>query len=451
MMHVFEILLPASRAGAVVLLSAVALGAAPGALGANEAATGDTPPVLLRSTLFITPVEAAGTGLAPEVSVRLTVDERGRVSDPEVLSITPSSHYDGLFRDAVLETLESWRYAPATRDGEPVVATLEWMVQFLPRSRRGADSGPTAEDEAWRLKRVFALPPDRQEERLHNFSSIAERWLDPEQRRRADSARFVVISDSPGEEAASTIAGNLEAVFHVLDGVFRDDIEPQPTDYKLIVYLYAREASFQGMGSELAAAEWATGLYMPPGLFGFHLEVDHVDRVLVTMIHEAVHAYVDRHLAHPGFRPPPWVSEGLAEYFAKSEIVKGELVPGRIREGKYVVDAVRGGAYRRTTSAGWSLDEAQQAVRAGRAASVADLVGGGRESFYGDEISMHYALSWLLIHYLRHGEPEWAEREFPAFLLYVLEGYPAEEALEEVYGKTPRQMEDAFRDHVRSL
>jgi hypothetical protein len=431
-----------------LLLPALLAGPAAPAATADGAAT---PPVLLRGSLFLTPIETAGTGLAPEVGIRLTVDERGRVRDPEILAVTPSSRYDELFREAVLETLDRWRYAPARQGGEPVSVTLEWTVQFRPRSASPAASAPLALETEERLTHVFRLSSDDQAERLRNFATIAERWLEAGQRRRAASDRFVVVSDATEASTAETIAGNLEAVYGVLDATLGDDLDLAATPYKMMAYVYRSQASYAGFTGELTAPEWAQGFYVPPGLFSFHLETGSVDTLLSTMIHEAVHGYVDRHLARPGFPAPPWLVEGLCEYFARSEIRDGRLEPGRVREGRYVADGLRGGAYRQRTETGWSLDELRRALRGGELPGAAELMASGRAEFYGEDIGLHYAASWVLVHYLHHGEPGWAEEEFPDFLLYVLEGYDAEEALERVYGRTPDQLDAGLREHVRSL
>lgn len=430
------------------LLAVVVTGGPPAAAEAP-----DEPPVLLRKSLFLTPIETAGTGLEPEVRLRLTVDTRGRVRDAEVLSISPSSEYDELFREATLETVEDWRYAPARSGGEPVEATLEWTIKFLPKSGRtpragfGSDPG----DAEARLARIFTFPREKQAERLRSFSSLAEVQLQGDGRQHAETPRFVVISDSPRPDTAATVAGNLEAVFNVLGTTFGEEIEPQPGHYKQIVYVYAHRASFAALSAALTTPEWANGVYVPPGLFAFHLETGTVDSLLGLMIHEAVHAFADQHLVRPGFRLPPWMSEGLAEYVGRSEIRKGRIELGRIREGKYVADPIFGGAYRRTTAAGWSLDRAKQALRKGEAPSVEELVDAAPEVFYGGDVAMHYALSWLLVHYLRHGEPGWAGEEFPTALLYLAEGYPPDAVLQEVYGRTPAEMDAAFQGYVRSL
>jgi TonB family protein len=424
------------------------------AKAADRAEPADSPPVLLRKRLLLTPEETAGTGLAPEVRVRIRVDRQGRVSDVEVPSITPSSEYDDLFRRTVVDTLESWRYAPARSEGEPVETTLEWTIQFLRRPTRSAGGSAGLDpvlDDPTRHARVFTLPREQQAELLQHLAGLAEPQLDRASRRRADSPRFVVISDASDAATAETVASNLEAVYGLLDETFRPEIELQPAHYKLVVYLFRTRDAFSRLTAQVESPEWAEGLYMPPGLFAFHLEAGSVDTLLGTLIHEAVHAYTDQHLVRPGLRPPPWLVEGLAHYFGLSEVRKGRLVPGSIREGKYVIDQRLSGAYRRTTDTGWSLDRLQRAVRTGEAVGAATLFSLGPEAFYGDDKDLHYAMSWLLVHFLRHGEPGWSGEEFPTLLLYVAEGYPAAAALETVYGLSPADLEEPLRAYVKGL
>jgi hypothetical protein len=392
----------------------------------------------------------------PEVGVRLRVDRLGRVRDVEVRSISPSTEYDEVFRRVVLEELRTWRYAPARLDGEPVEATLEWTIQFLkiPEGRSsgsGVLRGSTISDDALRAAQIFELPPEKQEEALRETASLAERHLDAGKRRRVDSPRFVVITDAPDAETARTVAGNLEAVFGLLDEMLGAGLELQPEHYKMIVYLYWSRTSFAAFRAEVPTSPWAEGFYAPPGLFTFHLETGLVSRVLSALIHESVHAYVDRHVVRPGLRLPTWFSEGLAEYFARSEVRDGRLVPGAVRKGEFVLDRLRGGAYRRKTDTGWTFDLVQRAVRKGEGPTVAELLAMDVESFYGEQRSLHYALSWLLVHFLRHGEPGWSDEEFPALLLYLAEGYPAEAAIETVYERSAEELKERFREHVASL
>ena len=88
------------------------------------------PPVPLRSPLPWVPDELAGSGLTPEAAVRVSIDERGIVRKVEVLSIRPTTDYDEIVRQELVETLSRWRYAPERRDGVPEATTLEWRVRF---------------------------------------------------------------------------------------------------------------------------------------------------------------------------------------------------------------------------------------------------------------------------------------------------------------------------------
>ncbi len=443
-------------AGLMITLLTAASGARADASAETRAdgAPPDSPPVLLRDSLLLTPIEAAGSGVAPEVDVRLTVDRQGRVARVEVLSIKPSSAYDDAFRQAVEETLGSWRYAPAWKDGETVESTLRWTIKFqekagLPPSGT-SDLGPMFES-ASSLEQIFTLPFDQQAKYLKHLASLAEPYLDTSHRRRADSARFVVISDAPDAGTAETLARNLEAVFTLLDQTFQPDVPPYPDHYKLVVYVYWKSASFSALVSQVGAAEWANGFYAAPGFLAFHLETGDVDDLLGLMVHEAVHAYMDRYLDRPGFRPPPWLAEGFASYFGKSEIHKGHLVLGSVREGKYVIDQRLRGAFRWKTQAGWTLGDVRLAVRKGTVATPADLLAMNRETFYGGDVTLHYALSWLLVHFLRHGEPGWADEQFPTLVLYLTEGYPAAAALETVYGLSPQELNRPFQEYVRTF
>jgi hypothetical protein len=440
--------------GAVVLCLAC-LAAFPTSAFADEPAPEKQPPIPLRTGSFLTPAEMAGTGLTPEVALRARIDARGRVGDVEILGIVPSSEYDDLLRRITIETVERWRYAPARVDGEPVEATLEWTVQF---KTRGA-TGVTPEPDWMRLglgpwddlpaTRMLTLPVAKQEEYLRRYAGLAERQLVAGRRRQFDTSRFVVVSDAEEPRVAEIAAGNLEATFNVLDGLFRPGIEPQPAHYKSLVYVFSERRALDALTAAIRTPEWADGLYSAPGFLVFHLEQQSPEAAMAAMLHEAVHAYTDRHLLRPGYAPPVWLAEGLAEYMASSRIRRGELIPGRTLTRKLELNRRTGGAFRVKTRAGWSLDEVKKAVRAGEAPGLAELLTADRIAFYGEDFALYYSLSWLFIHYLRHGEPGWAEREFPALVLYLVEGFPSAVAIEAVYGVPPAAMDAAFRTYVQ--
>ncbi|MBZ5637315.1 MAG: energy transducer TonB [Acidobacteriia bacterium] len=97
---------------------------------AADRAAASLPPVALHREAPSIPPEAAGSGAAPAVTVRVRIDGRGRPSSVETLRIDPSGPFDDAFLRATREAIAKWRFAPALRNGRAAEATLEWTVQF---------------------------------------------------------------------------------------------------------------------------------------------------------------------------------------------------------------------------------------------------------------------------------------------------------------------------------
>lgn len=311
-------------------LLAIALSALPlFTVGAQENRT----PVLLRGFSLLTPLDTAGTGLAPEVKLRVKIDARGRVDEVKILEIEPSSEFDELFRQKIRQSLERWRYAPKIEQGQTVPTTLEWTIQFQPRTESlvqqiGDLPAMFGEDPEQLRARILSLPLEQRKKILEGLVRSAEKNLVPGRRHRHDSPRFVVITDTK-PEVAEIVANNLEATYTVVDRLFQPGLSPQPEPYKMVVFVFARRDSFIGLLKETMRFEWFSGFYNPTGFIALHLEMPSKEFVMGTLLHEATHAYVDRFLTRPGTWLPRWLGEGFAEYIGNSEIKKGKLVPGR--------------------------------------------------------------------------------------------------------------------------
>lgn len=417
------------------------------------------PPVPLRTPALLVPEASIGSGLTPEASVRVSLDARGRVEKIEVLSIVPSSDFDEVFRSAIVDVLSEWRYAPQLRDGAAEPTRLEWRIRFPARAaeaRGGAHDEilPMAvgridgADAESRRAAILALPEKQRLALLDEELRAALATLDQARTRKASTARFVVHTDAEHADVAQGIANNLEAIFNVLAQELIPGIDRLPERYKIQVVAYRTRSSYVDLMSRTPTFEWSSGYYHPAGLIAFHLEQQTNDDVLSLLLHEATHAFFDRHLVQRGVALPRWLGEGFAEYVGNSEIRKGRLVPGKTVRGKYVIAG--GGVARIDTSGGQQLDEAKRALRKGEGLSLRDLLGAEPDTFYGERRSLYYASAWLLVHYLRDGGDGWATERFPKFLLYLAEGYPAEAALRALYG--PIDVADgAFRDYVRSF
>ncbi|MGE0625938.1 MAG: energy transducer TonB [Pseudomonadales bacterium] len=93
------------------------------------AATQNRPMQLVSGSGPVYPAAAKADGIEGVVVVRYGVSKDGRVIDARVDSAQPT----GIFEDAALAAVRSWRYNPALRDGEPVavdnvVSTLRFEL-----------------------------------------------------------------------------------------------------------------------------------------------------------------------------------------------------------------------------------------------------------------------------------------------------------------------------------
>ncbi len=318
----------------LAMVLGVTLAAASPTQAQEESKLPDRTPVVLRHFPLLTPRETAGSGIAPEVQVKVALDDRGRVTDVKVVSIKPASEYDEIFRQATIETILLWRYAPAIEDGKAIATTLKWTVQYRPTSAEG--SGPLLATDPFLMRtpdqRRAELQTRSDAERqklLERYAKSCEKHLDPLQRRYFASPRFVVVTDSAERETAEVVAANLEATYNLLDELFQSDIPPLPERYKIVVYIFRQRAAFARAAAELQLPGRAKGVYYAPGLLLFHLEAASPEDLLHTLIHESFHAYSDSHLLRPGLRIPQFLEEGLAEYISNSQIKKGKLIPGK--------------------------------------------------------------------------------------------------------------------------
>ena len=424
----------------------------------SDAGQSDRPAVELFSPIPQYPSEALGSGLDPEIEVRVQVNELGRITEISILRITPSSEFDRIFADAVEETLLEWRYAPRYEAGESVSTELQWSTEFIGLREASPRSGG---HDLW--KRLLGFTPDPgpsskdlpMEQRRQLLEERVTTGLQAlgEDEVEVSSPRFVVRTDA-GEETAHALSNNLEVVFRVLDDLFGKAIRPRFEQLKVQVFAFSEASSLSSLRSACFPTEEApAGFYENLGVIGMHLQVPTPEHANELLVHEATHAYQDRHLVRRGIRLPDWLTEGLADYMANSKIRKGKLVPGRI-PGRHVYARVNQGSLRVTlaeSNARLNLAAVKSAIRRGEAPTIIEMADADQDTFLGQRRQLYYSMSWLLVHFLRHGEESWETQEFPSFLLYAAEGFPITEALETAYGCPVSELERPFRDHITSF
>jgi hypothetical protein len=423
----------------------------------GRAAAVDIPPQAIHSPLPLTPWAAAGLLTPPMATVELTVGPRGLVTGVEVTSVYPQTSADAALREAVKETLGTWRFAPAIRDGKPAEAAVKMQIQFarLEPERReshrastyvvgfaGADD-PEAAAREWRID---ALGQGAFLEERKQALAAADALIPAARRREQDAPHFQVVTDASKPEVPAILAQNLEAVYTTLGGLFANVGPLERPRAPLTAYVFESERTLRQYVASVGMMPEAAGLYVPLGLVLFHLEMPSTESLLRVLMHETTHAFVDRYLDRRGVQLPMWLGEGLAEYVGNSDVEAGRLKPGSHKP--YAVYHAGASAWRAQSMTSVDAATVKAAIKNGSSMPVSKLLGTSASRFYGKDWSLYYTESWLLVHFLRHGRPGWSEAQFPTFLLYAAEGFSTEDAVAQVYGLEGEALEKAYRDYV---
>jgi len=91
-----------------------------------EAGDLDQPPRVIVHTAPLYPTQAQMREIEGFVEVRFLVDDQGRVSNITVLNASPP----GLFDDAVVRAVGTWRFDPGRIDGRAVASWVETTIRF---------------------------------------------------------------------------------------------------------------------------------------------------------------------------------------------------------------------------------------------------------------------------------------------------------------------------------
>ena len=168
--------------------------------------------------------------------------------------------------------------------------------------------------------------------------------------------------------------------------------------------------------------EFATAYYYPGA-----------ERDTIVMSHggsenfpTAIHEYVHLVVQHAGVKPPPWLNEGLAEFYSTlrplgGKIVVGDIIPGRLA-----------------------------ALRADNWVPLSVILAADQNSPYYNEknkAGSFYNEGWALTHMLSLSDeyrPKWKE-----FVAAVIKGRDAAEALSQIYGKPLAAIDQDLQYYIR--
>ena len=192
------------------------------------------------------------------------------------------------------------------------------------------------------------------------------------------------------------------------------------------VYLFAGQSGYLRYAAQMTGTIpiHTAGLYSPvlKQLLIWNLPVR--DDMMRTVRHEALHQYMDA----LGFDAPPWLQEGLGEYFELAEVTRGQVVAGQTNE-RHVATLCAEGA---------------------DLVPLAQFLHLAPAGFYADA-SQNYAQAWALVHYLQHGGKR-LRQQYDRLLAGLAAGKPSREAVDAVFGAEDlAAFERGLLAHVRGL
>jgi len=270
------------------------------------------------------------------------------------------------------------------------------------------------------------------------------------------SPHFRVVTNRPLDEARIALA-DFEETYDVFTSVVLtgEVVDPVP----IRVVLFDKEAEFNAFGPRGAGAFFAPTLPLDPEpIPTLVMWGDLVAQARLTFQHELTH-----HLFRNALGPvPPWLAEGLAEYYSTVRVADGEVYIGEMQP-----------KYEFYLNPDWHVVDTGPFLRAqipiGDIPKADELLAMDHVAFYeGNNKDLdpngyvpieeqrrrtaRYAGSWALVHMLAHS-PDYGERwgEFLSALV-AGKGYPAalESALEPALESIPKAHHEYMITHHRT-
>ena len=253
--------------------------------------------------------------------------------------------------------------------------------------------------------------------------------------REVRSKHYRILSDLPADETR-IYAEHLDLIY----GEYARRLAslPQQAPEIPFVLMFARERDYL----EVLRATYGVNATGSGGMFfitpagaalAFFTESLPRSRVLHVVQHEGFHQY-----AHSRFagKLPPWVNEGLAEFFGEAIVVDGRVIVGQASPGP--VHALRKAIEQRQTvdflrMLTMDLDAWNANVRAGSA-------------------GIQYMQAWSMVQFLGWAEGGRHQRAFEGYLRLIHGGTPSDRAFVQAFGTDDvRSFEDAWKAWASTL
>lgn len=234
------------------------------------------------------------------------------------------------------------------------------------------------------------------------------------------------ISSTADAEKTQRVAAAVESLHTAYREFFSlTDVVPR---HKLRLVLYRDQAEFKAHNR---SAPWAEAYYLAPACHAYYQ--DGTANPYHWMLHEAVHQ-LNREFSD--FQRRRWSDEGLAAYFATSELRDGKLVLGELDFNTYPL---------------WWLPKLRlsgdrhQDIAQGRLIPLRSLITDTGPPI-AQHVNLYYIEYWSLVHYLLHRE---GGRDAPAFRALMAEGATLE-SFEKRFGPI-EAVEAGWYEHLRRM
>jgi hypothetical protein len=309
-------------------------------------------------------------------------------------------------------------------------------------------------DDRYQQRRAVEPPKDAT---LEDFLERAERLIRDRNYRSDGSDLYRVQSDDPRLDARSAVAllDDFRAFF---DTFWEGRLELVDYDRRSRIFLFYSFHKF----NEMLSANFRYNTIRPKGHYGslFDVITMHTDSgcpedLANSLVHEAAHQLVDQRLfGSDESRLEPWLSEGLASYFGfMFQDASGAFQPGKI--GGKRADLLRDTRSRGCSDIKGALRSGKQVFKeSGKAGEpvVEELLSAeASASFYGPGVRANYAVSWILVHFLLHGNDGAHREAFKGYLELAGRGEANGAQLPELLGMSLTELDAALAEHLKGM
>lgn len=286
-------------------------------------------------------------------------------------------------------------------------ADAQWIDEDQDRDHQDQDRAYQERYDE-QAERTAAPTAADDEEALEAFLARAEDLIRDRNHRAANGTHYRVQTDDPRLDARAAVA-LLEGFRSWFDEYWGDRLALAPYEQTSRVFMFYSFYKF----NRLLEGDFRFRDVRPKGHYGslfdvitLHTDADGPEVLGDALVHEAAHQLVDRRLYASGHIPSLWLSEGLASYFGYTRMDEtGTFLPGEIGgKATELIRGVRGksGESRsrlKTLRRLFGSADSDAAPIVERVLSIEDP-----NRFYGENAQQNYGVSWLLVHYLLHGD-----------------------------------------------